>query len=322
MKSSTSWRLTYTRPFHGSFSSKLFPADSRNIHTGVDEFLLTTGKVINRPPRREAGESLMVIPFAEIVTRFNVQTGTDQKYKSMSFEVPNGKIEGLEENQKRILESNQAKLEFMKRSLYVSWKDYSGKELNTNFPTDSADFYILENLDDMEYQKSSFDEKIKTLGYELVQIKKNKTEFYQLCYLFGINISTISVDMAYNLLSDTLTKNPDAFAKKMNDPDRWYKIVINKALRTLLPGHESMYLTEESAGEFTNYFQHGKLIATGFDALVGYYKDNVEIFEALESDLGLKKNGVAPEVEQTKPEPVEQELPKKRIIGKTKVQEV
>lgn len=264
----------------------------------------------------------MVIPFAEIVTRFNVQTGTDQKYKSMSFEVPNGKIEGLEENQKRILESNQAKLEFMKRSLYVSWKDYSGKELNTNFPTDSADFYILENLDDMEYQKSSFDEKIKTLGYELVQIKKNKTEFYQLCYLFGINISTISVDMAYNLLSDTLTKNPDAFAKKMNDPDRWYKIVINKALRTLLPGHESMYLTEESAGEFTNYFQHGKLIATGFDALVGYYKDNVEIFEALESDLGLKKNGVAPEVEQTKPEPVEQELPKKRIIGKTKVQEV
>lgn len=307
MKNTQTWRLTYCKPFHGSLSIKLFNADSRNIITGEDEFLLTTGKIINRPPRVEAGQNAMAMPLTEVVTKYNPQNGTDDRYKSMTFEVPVGKIETDDVNQKKILELNKDKLEFMKRSLFVSYKDYSGKQLNSNFPPDSLDYYILENLDELEYQKSSHDEKIKTLGYELVQIKKNQSEFYQLCYLFGINISTISVDMAYNILSDVLEKNPDAFAKKMNDPDRWVKIVINKALRTLMPDNEVMYITEETAGEFTSYYQNGKHIATGFDALVGYYKDNTEIFEALQSDVGLKKNGVPAETITENISPVPQE---------------
>lgn len=238
------------------------------------------------------------MPLIEVVNKYNEQTRQDEKYKSMTIEVANGKIEETDPNRRKILELNQAKLDFMKRSLFVSWRDYSGKQLNSNFPDSSSDYYILECLDEIETQKSIHDEKIKTLGYELVQIKKNQTEFYQLCYLFGVNVSTMSIDMAYNILSDLLEKNPDQFEVKMNDPDRWSKIVINKALRTAMPDNDANYITEESAGEFTSYYQNGKHIATGYDALLGYYKDNKEIFEALETDIGLKKNG--PVVEEKK----------------------
>ena len=306
MKNTTTWRLTYCKPFYGALSIKMFPSESRNIVTGVDEYLLSTGHIINRPPRQEAGQSTMAIPLAEVVTKYNAQTQQTEKYKSVTFEVAVGKIDTMDFHQKKILELNAIKLEFIKRSIYVSHKNYQGVQLNQNFPQDAQDYYILENLDEQESQKSALDEKIKTLGYDLVQIKKNPLEFNHLCYLFGVNISIMHADMAYNILSELLEKNPDAFAYKMNDPERWTKIVINKALRTQMPDSENNYITEETAGEFTNYYQNGKHIATGYDALLGYYKDNKEIFEALTNDVGLKKNGPEPEVMASIPQPMEE----------------
>lgn len=321
MKKTETWRLTYCRPYHGFMPMNLFPTDSRNKISGQDEYLLTTGKIINRPAKPELGESCMTIPLTSTTERYNQFTRQNEKHACVIIEVPIGKIESTDPSYIKIMELNKIKLDFMKRSIYVSYLDFKGRQLNENFPDGAGNFYILENLDAIERDKSINDEKIKTLGYELIQIKKSEEDFKQLCYLFGVNISQMNFDTAYNILSTLLEKDPLTFDKKMNDPERRYRIVINKALRTKMPSYESNYITEETTGEFTTYYQNGKLLATGYDALIGYYKENVEIFDALahDLDLGAKKNG------QASPKLTEEELteeePKRR--GRTKaVQEV
>ena len=139
------WRLTYCRPFFGNMGTRQFPTDSRSIHSGEDEYLLTTGKVINRPPKNENGEHLMSIPLTGVNKKYSTYTQQEERHLCLDLEVLEGKSISTDPSQKRIEELAKLKLEWIKRSLYVSWIDFEGKQLNTNFPVDSQEFYVLEN---------------------------------------------------------------------------------------------------------------------------------------------------------------------------------
>jgi len=288
-KKINNWVLRYSKETVRSSEFRDFPSQTTDINKGCTVTLLRDKKIIERAPKKEHGEEEMPIPLPERYT-FGGKAYSARYLKTAK---DGAKRTEFSEQEWFELEMGQAIVSFAKRSILCSFPDSTGKEQNTNFRVEGMPYFILTNLDSAQEERSKKDVKTKELGYELTLMFKaeDKAEFNQVAYLMGMNPTGISPEMVYNILSDKITEEPFQYEKILTDPDRWLKIVINKALRTDIPESNPVqtYLVEKPEGQFNNYFYADKHIATGMDSLVGYIKDNDDVLSYLESELGLKK---------------------------------
>lgn len=303
--------IRYSQPIFTSHGHRPYPTTTVNVMSGQDVTLLKSGKVITKKPDKSIGEEEKAISLTVPVEMLD-HKGEMQKYLTLCLELPkNGitKADYQDENEWKTLEMNTKIIEYAKMNLQTSWLDMAGKQLNNNFHVVDQPYFILSNLDAYETHKAELDQQIKRLGYEMSMIysKDNKDEFINLCYLMGVNPTGNDYQMLYNTLSLKITENPDFYDKLITDADRWYRTVINKGLRAPRPQTNENYINETLVGAYADYSMDGKHIASGHDALLGYFKDNEASFMWLENELGLKKK---------QPELIE---PKEKKLQSTKI---
>lgn len=206
----------------------------------------------------------------------------NKRYLQRSFEVNNNEKEETLE-QKR----DKACVKFIKSHYEVSNVSLSGDEQNPNISSNSTVRYQLINLDAIENEIADKEELVNELIGELTAIKKNsEEEFNNLSYGLGINPTHMSLQANYNFIVNQIKKDPLKFKKFLHeDTDKYFKMVANKALKVDKTANEP-YIKDDGSG---NYYMGGSLIASSYNSLIGYLKDNTEVMEFLEADLGFKK---------------------------------
>jgi hypothetical protein len=255
---------------------------SYNYSTGVHETLLSTGVVIKRP--KTEGEIVMPVYLTESV-RLKVKVDgrmQDKRFLQQSFELAKDrKNETVQQKNARL------KVEFFKEHNAVKYLDSKGVQLNPNFPETAKAYYELINLDEKEGGMAELEIKYNDLVAELISIKEIPEDLSNMAYAVGIDPQNLSPDAVFNLIKKVIQKDPFSFEKKIrNDSDKYHKIVVNKALRVKNPDSGSNYLIQTEQGM---YSMNGQIIASSYDALILYYKENPEMFAFLENELGFKK---------------------------------
>lgn len=316
MKKTETYLLRYSKESVKSHDYRIFPSQTTDLNRGTIVTLLRDKKIVDRSPNQLTGEMAMNIPLSNMVTIKDAK-GVDKKYASVTLDLPKREYDKKDftEPEWQKMQKDTAIVELSKRHLQCSVPNIKGEETNINFHVVNQPHYILVNLDAMESEKAEHDSNAKELGYELSLLNKmeDKTEFLHVCYLFGVNPTGIDYGALYNLLNIKIEKDPIKYRQMLKDPERWNKIVLNKALRTARPNTDpvEMYIIEKEAGQYNNYYFENNHIATGYDALLGYFKDNPSLFEFLENELGMKKKEL--EGESLKPNSEQ-----KRTIGRPK----
>lgn len=303
MKKTDTWLLRYSIPMQPNkvHDHRFFPTETTDVKAGTYPTLLKNREIIERKPDKKIGQEPMPVPLVQTWEGPHMEQGKSvtARFSCLYLEIPKSQFKKADftPDQWAKYERDGSILKFAKRQLQTSWCDANGNQLNDNFYVTDQPHYILVNLDGKENDKAEADKKVKKLGYELTLIYENedKTEFTNLCYLMGINPTGNDLSMLYNVLSEKIANDTENYEKVFTSPDRWYKVVINKALRTERAGYSENYINEKTEGQYVSYFSEGRHIATGMDALLGYYKDNKEMFEFLEVNLGLKKSVSKPE---------------------------
>jgi hypothetical protein len=290
MKKTNTWLLRYSQPSFKTHDPRTFPSETTDVKSGTYPTLLKNRTIIPRRADKTKGEEPMPIPM------INTVEFEGKRYSAIHLDIPKKEFDDkkyFSEDEWAKCEKDKAIVKFAQKHLQTSYTDATGKQLNNNFYVEDQPYYILTDLDSKSEQIAENDQKIKRLGYELALTyqSEDKTEFINLCYLMGVNPTNTELGTLYNILVTKIEEDPERFDKIIDNPDRWYRIVLNKALRTLRPNTSPAenYISESSEGQYINYYMEGKHIATGYDALIGYFKDNSEMFSFLEIELELKK---------------------------------
>lgn len=282
-KKTETWILRHTLSSQMQ-QSKRVSSVSFDFATGKSKTLLITGEITTR----EISPAERVMPIFLFEEHKEVARGTDGivrelRYLQKTFEVAKNPADDNDEQKK-----NRKTIEFLKSHYEVSYKDIHGKEQNKNVREGGKMYYQLINLDAKESQLAENEILYNELLSEVITLKENEEEFNDLAFGLGINPVGLSTDKVFNMIKGMIAKSPTAFKDfLMNDNDKVYKIVINKALRTKMPDSEFNFITED---ENRNYKMNGQLLASSYDALLLYFKENAELFEYLQRNLGFKKN--------------------------------
>lgn len=282
-KKTETWILRHTLSSQNQ-QSKRVSSVSFDFASGKSKTLLITGEVTTREisPAERVMPIFLFEEFKEIV-RGNDGIVREMRYLQKTFEVAKNPADDNDEQKK-----NRKTIEFLKSHYEVSYKDISGKEQNKNIKDGGKMYYTLINLDAKESQLAENEILYNELIAEIIALKENEQEFNDLAFGLGINPVGISTDKVFNMIKNMVAKNPQAFKDfLMNDNDKVYKIVINKALRTKMPDSDFNFITED---ENKNYKMNGQLLASSYDSLILYFKENSELFEYLQRNLGFKKN--------------------------------
>lgn len=300
-KNTQTWRIKYLLPTRDT--KKLIAASYYDYSKSRHIYLLRDGKTVERP--LVAGEELMVIYLSE---------ETQQMYKNPDGRVENKRfvykdmevaIDKKDETTKQRI--NRCLVDFLKNHYEVSWKSLDGKEQNNNIPQNGKVYYELENLDAKEAEMAEHEALCNELIAEVLEIKANPTDLSNLAFGLGINPVGLGDDKIFNLIKTVVRKDPKAFHEFLHgDSDKYYKIVLNKALKTAKPNGFN-YIVEDLSG---NYRVNDELVASNYAKLILYFKEFPQMFEYLEVELGFKKK--EPQLASTKSEvetEVEMELP-------------
>lgn len=320
MKKTETWQLVFNNSYATRQYMQLDPTTTI-FSSGKKETLLSDGKSIFRTPL--PSDVVMLIPLLGEVYKAD-QTAWDKavkRYPAQSFvtAAPDMKESDFSANEWTLYTKNKAVVDFMKRHAQVSVVDTNGQQSNSNFlPTQKA-FFILTNLDSVEREKAQWEIKYSRVMNEVIQIKENADEFKNLAYLMGINPEGLSESELFNIMKDILSskavdseKNEfkiDWLDRLLNDSDKWYKIVIQKALTTERSAGGEKYITDDG---YKNYSMNGTLIANNMVSLIGYLKDHKDLFDGLQDSLGMKKK----ELSQDQPVSTESDMEEKRKPGR------
>ncbi len=282
-KKTETWILRHTLSSQMQ-QSKRVSSVSFDFATGKSKTLLITGEVTTR----EISPAERVMPIFLFEEHKEVARGADGivrelRYLQKTFEIAKNPADDTDEQKK-----NRKTIDFLKSHYEVSYKDIHGKEQNKNIKDGAKMYYQLINIDAKETQLAENEILYNELVGEVIAMKENEELFSDLAFGLGINPVGISTDKVFNLIKSMIAKNPKSFKDFLkNDTDKVYKIVINKALRTRMPDSEFNFIVED---ENKNYRMNGQLLASSYDSLILYFKENSELFEYLQRNLGFKKN--------------------------------
>jgi hypothetical protein len=295
-KLTNTWVLRYSIPsIH--LQPKAISNTTKNRATGAWSTLLSTGEIVHRQPlKNDKGDILdSLMPLFLFEQVYIDEIGRDGKkkqnaYMQQAWDLPKSEKgkEFFPTDQWKLMERNSKIIEFLQGHIAVSWKDAAGNERNKNFNVTEKYYFQLMNLDSLQDESANNDLVIAELITEIGSVMKtDRAEFENICYGMQINPSNMGDGELFKLLKNIITKNPKKFQAFMHGDaeNRWFNIVINKALRTKGEGEETV-ITQD---EHNNYFANGLLLASSFDSLISYYRSNTEMFEKLEDTLGMKK---------------------------------
>jgi hypothetical protein len=282
-KKTETWILRHTLSSQMQ-QSKRVSSVSFDFATGKSKTLLITGEVTTR----EISPAERVMPIFLFEEHKEISRGSDGivrelRYLQKTFEIAKNPSDDTDEQKK-----NRKTIEFLKNHYEVSYKDLDGKEQNKNVKDGAKMYYQLINIDAKESQIAENEILYNELVGEVIAMKENEEAFTELAFGLGINPVGLSTDKVFNLIKSMIAKSPKTFKDfLMNDNDKVYKIVINKALRTKMPDSEFNFIIED---ENKNYKMNGQLLSSSYDSLILYFKENAELFEYLQRNLGFKKN--------------------------------
>lgn len=296
-KKTHTWVLRYSIPsVHNT--PKPISATTRNRSTGEDITLLSTSKTVKRKPLKdEKGNQIdNVMPLFLFEQIFLEEIGSDGKkkqnaYMQRSWEVPRPGLTKADfpEDQWRAMEINSNIVDYIKGHIAVSWKDAAGYQKNKNFSATERYYFNLFNVDELEDESANTDLLVAELVGDIgIVMKSNRPEFENICYGMQINPHNMGDGELFKMLKNIITKKPKEFESFLHGDaeSRWYRIVLNKALRFKHDGEDTTII---EADEHKNYSSNGILLAHGFDSLIAYYKSNPDMFVKLETALSMKK---------------------------------
>lgn len=287
MKKTETWAIRYFLPYKHASNRRVHEINATTIDRvkGKTITLLSGGKTVERAAFKEETKMLIGVfgdHIVQEIDRHSKQRVTN-RYPEQRFEVPKpGFTKADYGDQWDILEKNRIVVEFLQNHAEVSWKDSKGNQLNPNFPPSCEIYYNLINLDGIEAEKADAEIKEHRLTGILIEYKSNPEELRNLAYGLAINPVSLSDNDIFNVIRDIIRATPDKFEKFINDGDKWYTIVLQKALRTDFNGEK---IINDDGNR--NYRMAGQLIASGFDSLITYFKDNEKLFEGLMNKLGM-----------------------------------
>lgn len=291
MKKTESWAVRYFKPYRHSTSRRPYPIDSTtvNIAKGIKRTLKADGTIVDRP-LIDGEQAMQINLLGEYIIRERSGDGqlVDNHYPQQIFEIPKDGFakKDFASEEWDILKKNKDIITFLQEHTQMSWKDTKGKQLNPNFPVGCDIYYTMHNLDGIEAEKAAQEIREHELTGVLIAIKQDHDELTNLAYGLAINPTGLSDSDIFNIIKDIIRTSPDKFEKFLKDGNNWFIIVINKALRTERGPAEENYLVDDG---YRNYKMNGIMIAHNFDSLIGYFKDNEDIFEGLQNSLGMKK---------------------------------
>jgi hypothetical protein len=285
MKNTETWVCRHTLSSENEYSKRVDPT-RYNHSSAMRETLLSNGDVIKRP--RTDGEIPMPIILMKEI-RMNVTV--DNRVKNARF--LQGVYEVAIDKKGETPEQKKARaiVEFLKGHHEVSYKDMSGTQLNPNFPQNAKAYFELINLDERESQSAKHEILYNELIGSVIESKENTEDLNNLAYAFGLNPQSLSTDACFNLIKIRIQSNPiEAKRIMFEDTDKYHKIVVNKGLRVTMPNSESTYIVQDTKNMF---YMNGQLLASNYDGLILYFKENKDMFTFLEDALGFKKKEVA-----------------------------
>lgn len=283
-KNTDTYLLIYRIPTQ--HHSKQLSSSYIDLKTSKTKRLLSTGEVSNSETLKEHEREMPIMLFDSYIGKGERIDGLEagKHYRAKSFEV--SKDSKMPEDRKI-----RDTIEFISNHYEVSYKAYhqddfrKGAELNPNLGSNIR--YYLINIDARETQLAEREEIVAGLIHELSTIKNNSIEdFNNLAFGFGINPYNLSLQGTFNSIVAIIKNSPDAFSKFLHeDTDKYFKMVLNKALRINKPSSTDTYVVEDS----NCYYINGELIASNYDSVLGYLKENKEMMEFFEHELGFKK---------------------------------
>lgn len=265
--------------------SKSLSSNYIDIKTSKPKRLLITGDVVERA-LTENEKEMPIHLFDTYLGKGERIDGLERnkRYLSKTFEV----AKNPENPEQRKIKST---VDYISKHYEVSFKGYHaddfrlGAELNKN--VGSTTRYYLINLDARDNELAEREEMIANLVHELSTIKNSSVEeFNNLAFGFGVNPFNLTLQATFNSIVSIIKDNPTRFSDFLhNDTDKYVKIVLNKALRVAKPSSNDTYVVENNGC----YYINGELIASNYDTAIGYLKENKEMMEFFEHELGFKK---------------------------------
>lgn len=289
-KNTETWKLKYLVSTVKTRTKNIIPTYRYN---GNDITLLSNGETIHRTPLLTDNKMQTILQSEEYIverSRSGDVVRNRYLYTELECSMAAKKESDYSGQDFAMLEKNRKTIEFYKKHIEVYVPDGGGKNTNTN--NIGQRNYELINLDQVETDKVELSELENRLMCELHDIYHNDEEFSSVAYMMGVNPTGLNKNMVFNTLSGIIKKDKaslDDFDKKLNkDDDRWVKTVINKALREVDKNTGSSYI-ETDLNKMYN--MNGSHIASNYNALVAYMKDNGKLFKGLESSLSMVATG-------------------------------
>lgn len=290
MKDTQTWELRYLLP---SANPKQLNPRSFDYDSKSETVLFKDGKFISRPLQDGDHKKIATIVLTEpyLGTGRDIEAGgngLDRGKKSVKM-----KIEVPADSKAPEFEAKDGLIKFIIKHHEVRVPNSRGEETNNNARQNTnTPQFILVNLDEVENERAEYTTKCVEVIAEIIEIRKNEADFVNLCFGLGLNPTNESNGKLFNDIVRLINTKPDKVNSFLHeDSDRYYKIVINKALRNDQPG-ETKLLVENG----NNFYYNGEVVASvkaddrKIDGLISYFKENTEQFAFLERELGFKKN--------------------------------
>lgn len=299
-------KLTHTWVLRYSLSSthntpKPISTLTTIISTGQQKWLKMSGEIETRP-MLENEKSMPVFLFEQVFLD-EVKNGKKVRnaYMQRTFEVAKPGVDKTQFAPEKWMElqRNKGCVEFFQQHIAVTCPDATGEQLNKNYSATDKAYFKLINLDLIDEQTADAD----LLGAQLLGevghiMKTDRAEFENICYGMQINPFNMGDGDLFKLLKRLIFADLKGFDKFLHGDgeSRWFKIVLNKALR--FKQNDGSTILEKD--EHANFTSNGIVVANGFEALVAYYKAHPEMFDHLEITLGMKKKESIDQTEEAK----------------------